>query len=232
MAEAFNPLDTLRQAFNPKDDVKFELKVNEHPKGHTNKSIVNAINMKLSDDGVVLENDNKIEEVDAITTALNERYGNNRKIVHVLPCNRELVLFVARDMNTIYTTGSIDIWRYSEESNTTDIFYSKGIPWYGGSFSSAFTYTSNNSLIIAFCEYDSIGLNKTYDCPLRTINLGDFNKSNNVFNDRDIEPYKTPLCPEVCLPKINYDSLITGSLYNNLCNNLFSKESSFVPYSL
>lgn len=217
MAEAFNPLDTLRQAFNPKDDVKFELKVNEHPKGHTNKSIVNAINMKLSDDGVVLENDNKIEEVDAITTALNNRYGNNRKIVHVLSCNRELVLFVARDMNApLYTTGVIDIWRYSEESNTIDIFYSKGIPWYGGKFSSAFTYTSNNSLIIAFCEYDSIVFNKTYDCPLRTINLGDFSKSTNIFNDRDIEPYKTPLCPEVCLPKINYDSLITGSLYKGV----------------
>ena len=214
MAEAFNPLDTLRQAFNPKDDVKFELKVNEHPKGHTNKSIVNAINMKLSDDGVVLENDNKIEEVDAITAALNEHYGDNkRKIVHVLPCNRELVLFVARDMNTIYTSGSIDIWRYSEESNTADIFYSKGIPWYGGSFSSTFTYTSNNSLIIAFCEHDSIGFNKTYDCPLRTINLGDFNKSNNVFNDRDIEPYKTPLCPEVCLPQISDDYKNKGKSY-------------------
>lgn len=213
MAEAFNPLDTLRQAFNPRDDVKFELKVNEHPKGHTNKSIVNAINMKLSDDGVVLENDNKIEEVDAITTALNNRYGNNRKIVHVLPCNRELVLFVARDMNVIYTSGTIDIWRYSEESNTVDIFYSKGIPWYGGTFSSTFTYTSNNSLIIAFCEHDSIGFNKTYDCPLRTINLGDFNKSNNVFNDRDIEPYKTPLCPEVCLPQIQTNNIINGASY-------------------
>lgn len=214
MAEAFNPLDTLRQAFNPKDDVKFELKVNEHPKGHTNKSIVNAINMKLSDDGVVLENDNKIEEVDAITTALNNHYGNNRKIVHVLPCNRELVLFVARDMNApLYTTGTIDIWRYSEESNTIDIFYSKGIPWYGGKFSSAFTYTSNNSLIIAFCEHDSIGLNKTYDCPLRTINLGNFDKSSNIFNDRDIEVYKTPLCPEVCLPQIENNNIINGSSY-------------------
>lgn len=107
MAEAFNPLDTLRQAFNPKDDVKFELKVNEHPKGHTNKSIVNAINMKLSDDGVVLENDNKIEEVDAITTALNNHYTDNkRKIVHVLPCNRELVLFVARDTIAYIRSGT------------------------------------------------------------------------------------------------------------------------------
>lgn len=215
MADKVNPLDTLRQAFNPKDDVKFELKVNEHPKGHTNKSIVNALNMKLSDDGIVLENDNAIEEVTTLTTKLSSYYTNKRKIVHILPCNKELVIFVARDMNVIETTGCIDIWRYNESTDNADIFYSKGIPWYGGRFSSTFTYTSNNSLIIAFCEYDSIG-NKIYDCPLRTINLGDFGKSKDIFNDRDIEVYKTPLCPEVCLPKINYDNIISGRLYKGV----------------
>ena len=215
MADKVNPLDTLRQAFNPKDDVKFELKVNEHPKGHTNKSIVNALNMKLSNDGVVLENDNTIEEIDDIKEELNSYYTNKRKIVHILPCNKELVIFVARDLDTSGNNGYIDIWRYDEKTNDMEIFYTKGIPWYGGKFSSTFTYTSNNSLIIAFCEYDG-NASRIYDCPLRTINLGDFNKSSSIFNDRDIEVYKTPLCPEVILPKINYDNIISGRLYKGL----------------
>lgn len=214
MATQQNPLNSLRNLINPADDVDFELNLNRHPKNHKNKSLVDALNVKISDDGTVLENDNSILINHVIYDKLNAKYGiSNYEIIHVIPTNTELVLFVKyKNVNTF------DIWRYREKTDTYNeefaLFYDKGIPYHKGKFSSTFTYNSFDCLIIAYCEYDG-----TEDCPLSTINLGNFtsgdlngfiwNSDAEGFDDRDLDTYKLPMCPEVSLPNIN--SVTTGN---------------------
>lgn len=224
MAQDLTGLNSLRQALTPYDDVKFELNLNRHPKAHKNKSLVYAENMKLSNDGAVLENEESIKINNYINDVLTDYY-NEFKIIHIIPCNTELVLFVKGSEN-----NNFQIWRYREKTNNYDEtiarFYSKGIEYNGGKFSSTFTYTSNNSLIIAFCEYDST--DTSIMNPMMTINLGTFmegdvegdpadlynwNNSNYEFNDRELEPYKLPICPEVSLPQITNSTFIKGKSY-------------------
>ena len=222
MAQDLTGLNSLRQALTPYEDVKFELNLNRHPKAHKNKSIVYAENMKLSKDGAVLENEESIEINSKINNALNNYYSGGYSIIHVLPCNTELVLFV-KDNNK----NTFDIWRYREETKNYNEniakFYSKGIVYNNGKFSSTFTYTSNDSLIIAFCEYDSDDI--TIMNPMMTINLGTFTKGRipsktfnwisdvGEFNDRDLESYKLPICPEVSFPQISNINNVKGNSY-------------------
>ena len=226
MSQDLTGLNSLRQALTPYDDVKFELNLNRHPKAHKNKSIVYAENMKLSKDGAVLENEESIEINVTIDNSLKDAYKNGYTIIHIIPCNTELVLFV-KDNNK----NTFDIWRYREKTNKYSEkiarFYKEGIVYNGGKFSGTFTYTSNDSLIIAFCEYDSE--NNTIMNPMMTINLGTFTEggiptpsgprrhdwvsSVGEFNDRFLEPYKLPICPEVSLPQITNVSNIKGNSY-------------------
>lgn len=227
MTKDLTGLNSLRQALTPYDDVKFELNLNRHPKAHKNKSIVYAENMKLSKDGAVLENEESIEINATIDNSLKDAYKNGYTIIHVIPCNTELVLFVKEN-----NKNTFDIWRYREKTNKYSEkiarFYKAGIVYNGGKFSGTFTYTSNDSLIIAFCEYDSE--DNTIMNPMMTINLGTFTKGyippNNVgpkrhdwisslgeFTDRTLEPYKLPICPEVSLPQITNVSNIKGNSY-------------------
>ena len=227
MAQDLTGLNSLRQALTPYEDVKFELNLNRHPKAHKNKSIVYAENMKLSKDGAVLENEESIEINITITNSLQDFYKNGYSIIYVIPCNTELVLFV-KDNNK----NTFDIWRYREKTNKYSEkiarFYEEGIVYNGGKFSGTFTYTSNDSLIIAFCEYDS--QDNTIMNPMMTINLGTFTKgytspsntglrkyrwisSLGEFTDRILEPYKLPICPEVSLPQITNVNNIKGNSY-------------------
>lgn len=220
MAQDLTGLNSLRQALTPYEDVKFELNLNRHPKAHKNKSIIYAENMKLSKDGAVLENEENIENNELISQVLEYNY-QDYEIINIIPCNTEFVLFVKGDNNP-----NFDIWRYREESVKYDeqiaLFYDKGIKYNGGKFSGTFTYTSNDSLIIAFCEYDS--QDNSVMNPMMTINLGTFTKGELIqdvtwqseigeFNDRDLEPYKLPICPEISLPQIASVSNIKGNSY-------------------
>lgn len=126
MSQDLTGLNSLRQALTPYDDVKFELNLNRHPKAHKNKSIVYAENMKLSKDGAVLENEESIEINVTIDNSLKNVYKNGYTIIHVIPCNTELVLFV-KDNNK----NTFDIWRYREKTNKYSEkiarFYKEGI---------------------------------------------------------------------------------------------------------
>lgn len=225
MAADATGLNSLRQALTPYDDVKFELNLNRHPKAHTNKSLTHALNMKLSKDTTVIENEESVVENTYIKTVLSSYYTAGYDILHILPCNIELVLFVKGN-----GYDGFNIWRYREKTNNHNnglaLFYNKTIPYNGGVFSSDFTYTSNDSLIIGFCEYDSTNKEKN---PLSTINLGTFTKGYisstldwvsqiGEFNDRDLEPYKLPICPEVHIPKITNDYRINNKSY---CGNYY-----------
>lgn len=208
MADQTNILNSLRNLINPADNVSFELNLNRHPKNHKNKSLSYALNMGISDDGTVLENDeslliNKVINYHLLNIYQSEDY----KIIHIIPCNTELVIFVKRPNISLF-----DIWRYREKDNIVALFYDKGIIYNNGQFSSTFTYTSNDSLIIAFCEYPEDDNSQIMN-PMMTINLGTFTNgqvvtkrhwksSNNEFNDRELEPYKLPLQPEVTIPQI------------------------------
>lgn len=220
MAADATGLNSLRQALTPYDDVKFELNLNRHPKAHTNKSLTHALNMKLSKDTTVIENEESVVENTYIKGVLSRYYTAGYDILHILPCNIELVLFVkGKDYD------GFNIWRYREKTNNHNnglaLFYNKTIPYNGGVFSSDFTYTSNDSLIIGFCEYDSTNKEKN---PLSTINLGTFTKGYILstadwfsdigeFNDRDLEPYKLPICPEVIMPIIVNNNISIGHCY-------------------
>ena len=225
MAQDLTGLNSLRQALTPYEDVKFELNLNRHPKAHKNKSIVYAENMKLSKDGVVLENEESIKNNPYIYEILDYHYDEGFKIIHIIPCNTELVLFVKGKYN------SFNIWRYREKTikynEKLALFYDKEIPYNNGNFSSTFTYTSNNSLIIAFCEYPLYD-NSHIMNPMMTINLGTFTEGDwndndgdywwdntivNEFNDRELEPYKLPICPEVSLPKVSNVGNVKGNSY-------------------
>ena len=61
MSSTASGLNSLRQALTPYEDVKFELNLNRHPKAHKDKSLIYALNMKLSKDGSVLENEESVE---------------------------------------------------------------------------------------------------------------------------------------------------------------------------
>lgn len=223
MAQDLTGLNSLRQALTPYEDVKFELNLNRHPKAHKNKSLIYAENMKLSNDGSVLENEEDFVINNTIKTLLSSYYSNNFEIIHIIPCNTELVLFV-REANS----NNFQIWRYREKTDNyrenISIFYDKEIPYNGGEFSGTFTYTSNDSLIIAFCEYP-IERSRDFMSPMMTINLGTHTKGRinadgytwdstiGEFNDRNLEPYKLPICPEVRLPQINNVRNIKGNSY-------------------
>ena len=230
MANDLTALNSLRQALTPYDDVKFELNLNRHPKAHKNKSIIYAANMKLSKDGAVLENEESIENNQYVDDILRDYYDGDYKIVHIIPCNTELVLFVKGNDD-----DNFKIWRYRENTNIYDeklaLFYHIGIVYNGGKFSSTFTYTSNDSLIIAFCEYDSPDADIMN--PIMTINLGTFTKGSydsfnfgpikylwnsdiGEFNDRTLNPYKLPICPEINLPIIIRNYITTGNCYKGI----------------
>lgn len=227
MANDLTGLNSLRQALTPYDDVKFELNLNRHPKAHKNKSIVYAKNMKLSKDGAVLENEESIVNNKLIKDSLEAAYPNGYSIIHIIPCNTELVLFITH--RGVDDSDYFHIWRYREQTSKYNedcaIFYDYDIKYHNGNFSGTFTYTSNDSLIIAFCEYDSS--DNTIMNPMMTINLGTFtdgyndkdtddywwNSNIGEFNDRALEPYKLPICPEVSLPQITNVSNIKGNSY-------------------
>lgn len=211
MADEQNILNSLRGLVTPQDNINFELSLSKHPSAYKNKSLCYAQNVRLSDDGTVLQNDNNIKGVVEINNKIK-----NKLIYHIIECNKELVLFAQGDKSNTF-----DIWRYNEEYNYFAKFYS-GIPYNGGKFSGTFTYNSLDALIIAFCEYDSPNEEMN---PMMTINLGTFksgyieNKTNiwisndNVPNDRNLSYNKLPLCPEVKLPYIENVVKVKGKSY-------------------
>ena len=191
MAADGTGLNSLRQALTPYDDVKFELNLNRHPKAHTNKSLTHALNMKLSKDATVIENEESIIENTYIRTVLSSYYTTGYDILHILPCNTELVLFVKGCDH-----DGFNIWRYREKTNNNNnglaLFYNKNIPYNGGVFSSDFTYTSNDSLIIGFCEYDST--NKQYGLAYSLEN------GNNTLTSQQVYSwYKDPIIQKVLI---------------------------------
>ena len=187
-----------------------KLLLNKHPKDSDNLSLINALNVKISNDESCITNEESITENTFISNYLNNFYGANiYKIITIIPCNTELVI-IALNTNT---PNEADIFRYREVNNTQyeDIKHVYGkvhkLKYNGGKLKGTFTYNVEGSLIIAIVEYD--GKKQT---PLKTINLGNFD-NDDIYNDRNIPDSLLSISPEIKLPKINNLEYVAGSAY-------------------
>ena len=184
------------------------LSLNKHPKTVPNLSLVNAENIKISNDGTSIINEEEIILNDELHQGIINVSGGYTKytIRGVIPCNNELILFIH--------SGSVvqpflDIYRYNEnttQENKVKLVY-KNLPYYDGEIKGTFTYSAENSLIIAFSEY-----NATKNVPLRTLNLGNF-EDESILNDVNLSEDKLSLVPKVKIPTILDYNYLVGSAY-------------------
>lgn len=175
------------------------LNLNKHPKDCENLSLVEAINVRLSNDGSCLQTEEAIVDIETINNQLRSDYNENFDIIDTISCNKELIIFVKDTYKampladfTIYNT--IDIYRYNEDLNIIKKVYSN-LNYHNGRIKGTFTYNVHNELIIAFSEYNS-----DEDVPLRTINLGKF--------EDEVEQLPNellPINPEINVPNLKYE---------------------------
>lgn len=123
-----------------------------------NGSITHAVNVIVSKDGNSIQNEQSLETI--VTLDENER------IVGIIPCAKELVIF----------TASSKIYRYNEDNKELSLIEASW-KWYGGEVFGTYTYNVRGDLIIAISER-----NPREDVPLKVINLNNANLgSDNIF---------------------------------------------------
>ena len=191
-----------------------KLNKNLHPKDCDNMSLVDAHNIKLSNDGSCFVTEESISKNDVIDKYLTDKYKDKGgfKIVGVIPCNKELVIIViAGNDNT-----KAKIFRYHEGDDITDqgVYPAYGndediyFKYHGGEINGAYTYNIEGSLIVAIAEY----LDDNTNIPLRTINLGNINDSK-IDSDKNLDNRHLAISPEVHLPNINNIKYVKGNAY-------------------
>lgn len=185
-----------------------KLNINKHPKDIDNLSLVYARNIKLTNDGSCLTNEEGITGNSVINDFLNSAYRNDKKIVGIIPCNKEIIFFLRNvDKKTL------DIYRYNEDANQLQNIYksytllNKYIYYNNGTIIGTFTYNAKNELIIIFSEY---GGDK--NTPMRTMNLGKF-EDNGYFYDANLSENIFSLCPELKIPYVDNLKYINGNSY-------------------
>lgn len=173
------------------------LNLNKHPKDCKNLSLINAKNVKLSNDGSCLQSENSININSKIHNFITSNYEEQHEIIALIPCNTELII-IAKQANV---SNYCDIFRYNEKLDEIKLNYAN-LKYCGGTIKGAFTYNVNGELILSISEY-----NDTEDIPLRTLNLGKFEE------DKEQLPNELlSINPEVIIPTLsNYDYL-SGNL--------------------
>ena len=181
-------------------NIKFQLSLNKHPKDCPNYSLVNAKNIRVSDDFSCLQSEESIIG----NPTINEHIETNElSIISIIPCNKELVIFAKENNNE----NVAHILRYNEDDDIIIDLY-QTLNYEGGNIIGTFTYNVNNELIIAFSEYSDNGA-----VPLKTINLGIWDGNNTTSDELDFEDGKLALSPEVIIPKISGFDYISGTSY-------------------
>lgn len=190
-----------------------KLSLNKHPKDYDSLSLVNATNVKVTNDLTLISNEEDLKLNEIIHNTLNNELGESKySIIGAIPCNDEIIIFVNKQ-------GKKVIARYNEKENKCKIIYnghllhninkSKDIFVFTiNKIRGAFTYNVNNDLIIAISIHNA---NNNNNEPLRIFNLGKFNDTNidtNQFNDEI-----SSIIPEVKLPSINRHYYVKGSCY-------------------
>lgn len=177
-----------------------KLSLNKHPKDCNPLSLVNATNVKVTNDLTLISNEEDLKRNKIIYNALNDEFaGTYYIIIGVIPCNDEIIIFASGSGTTV-------IARYNEKENKCKIIYNGTLLNNVDKVKGAFTYNVNNDLIIAVSLYDT-----NDDEPLRVFNLGKFNDTNidnNQFNHEI-----SSIIPEVKLPSIESHYYVKGSCY-------------------
>lgn len=177
-------------------EVPKSLNLNKHPALVPNYSLIQAKNMKLSNDLTRLTNEEGIAQNAQIKEAITNVYGGDGWfIVGVIPTSTELVIFTVSP-NPTNDRFDGKIFRYNEDEKyaTSTINESKvnncilvndQWKWYGGKLKGDYTYNINNHLIVQLAEdpYDREELEIVTDIvttkrdikvPLKTFDFDDW----------------------------------------------------------
>lgn len=202
-------------------NINKKLVLNKHPKDCDDLVLVNARNVKVSNDFSCLQSENSIFHNKVIESYLNNNFGNNWKIAGVIPCNVELILIVYRG-DSFPTTASIV--RYNENKDSCEISYNK-FEYHGGKIKGTFTYNVQSNLILSIAEY-----NTNFNIPLRTINIGKFGVKT---DDTDINLKNGLLsnAPEVYIPKLINQEYVVGNAYKGWYNFFIRFKINKVDYT-
>lgn len=186
-------------------DIVPRLNLNKHPKDCTNLSLVNALNVKVSNDENCITNEELYENNEHLYGLIEDNYPLGYNIVACIPCNTEIVFFV-KDNNV---ENILDIYRYDEITDKLIPAYIGKFIYHGGKIKGTFTYNVENSLIIAVAEYDTINNIKV---PLRTINLGN-SSDDTIYNDKKLPDALLSASPEINIPNLINYRYIQGNAY-------------------
>ena len=186
-------------------DIVKELNLNKHPKNCNNLSLVYAKNVRVSNDGSCLQNEESILSHQVISSALE-----NKVIVGYIPCNKEIIFVVTdREFRNNDSEINASLYRYDELSNTIKEVYSN-YKYHGGNITGTFTYNIKSHLILAISEYDCP--NGEY-VPLRTIDLGLFEGGYREDTDLDLDYESLSFNPFVKISELVSHNIINGSGY-------------------
>lgn len=161
-----------------------KLNLNKHPISVDNGSLIDANNIRLSNDNTVLCIDNSIKNI------------GNYDVKYAIPCNKEIVYFVLEN-------NVLQLYRYKEDIeeyikiDNCYIDYHENAEYVG-----TFTY-NNNHLIIAIGESYKDNDNNIINIPLKVIDLDNSDTFNNKLYS---------IVPEIYIPTIEYD-YINGNAY-------------------
>lgn len=177
-----------------------KLSLNKHPKDCDPLSLVNATNVKVTNDLTLISNEEDLKRNEIIYNTLNNEFGGSEySIIGIIPCNDEIIIFASgRATSTIA--------RYNEKENKCKIIYNGVLLNNISKIKGTFTYNVNNDLIIAVSLY-----NINTDEPLRIFNLGKFNDIN--IDSKQFESTVSSIIPEVKLPSIESHYYVKGSCY-------------------
>lgn len=193
------------------------LSLNKQPKDCTNLSFVNARNIRISDEGTTIINEESLEINSVIANEIVSKLTSNYRIIHIIPCDDELVIFVGK---TKGNNKSLHIFRYNEKDNKC-ILVKSNLPSDNDNtkykISGDFTYNVDNALIITYCVYDGV-----IDLPMCTLNLGEWNDVYDNINDFSkckipndllLSNDKISIVPEVKIPSFNKVEFTSGRTY-------------------
>lgn len=177
-----------------------KLSLNKHPKDCDPLSLVNATNVKVTNDLTLISNEEDLKRNEIIYNTLNNKFGGSEySIIGIIPCNDEIIIFASgRATSTIA--------RYNEKENKCKIIYNGYLLNNINKIKGTFTYNINNDLIIAVSLY-----NTKADEPLRVFNLGKFNDAN--IDSSQFNNTISSIIPEVKLPSITNHYYVKGSCY-------------------
>lgn len=202
-------------------NINKKLVLNKHPKDCEDLVLINARNVKVSNDFSCLQSENSIFHNKVIEGFINNNFGNDWNIAGVIPCNVELILIVYKG-DSFPTNASIV--RYNEDKNSCEISYNK-FEYHGGEIKGTFTYNVQSNLILSIAEY-----NTKFNIPLRTINIGKFG-INGDDTDVNLKNGLLSNAPEVYIPKLINQEYVIGNAYKGWYNFFIRFKINKVDYT-